>query len=133
MSIAIPEHLVDLLSREKKAFAILTLVRKDGTPQVTPIWFDYDGENFIFNTARGRVKDRILHRHPVVAFVILDPDDSYRYIQITGQVIEETEEGGADRIRDLNLKYKGNRDYPLPAGQIRVTYTVRPVRVFPEK
>ena len=73
MSVKIPERLADLLGREKKAFAYLALVKSDGTPQVTPIWFDYDGEHFIFNTARGRVKDRILHRRSYL-FCFLVPE-----------------------------------------------------------
>jgi PPOX class probable F420-dependent enzyme len=133
MAVDIPERLADLITREKKAFAYLALVKSDGSPQVTPIWFDYDGVHFIFNTARGRVKDRIMHRHPAVAFVIADPGDPYRYIQVMGRVVDETEEGGFERICDLNLKYHGNRNYPLPAGQVRVTYKVLPERVFPEK
>jgi PPOX class probable F420-dependent enzyme len=133
MSVKIPERLLDLLGKEKKAFANLALVKKDGTPQVTPIWFDYDGEYFIFNTARGRVKDRILHRHPMVAFVISDPQDPYRYLQVAGRVVAETEEGGYDQICDLNLKYIGNRSYPVRAGEVRVTYKVLAERVQPDK
>jgi PPOX class probable F420-dependent enzyme len=129
----IPERFKDLISRKKKAFAFLALVKSDGTPQVTPIWFDYDGTHFIFNTARGRVKDRIMHRHPMVAFVILDPRDSYRYIQVRGKVVEEIEAGGNEVICDLNLKYHGNRNYPLRPEQVRVTYKVLPEHVFPEK
>ncbi len=133
MSINIPERLADLLSREKKAFAFLALVKSDGTPQVTPVWFDFDGTNFIFDTARGRVKDRILHRHPVVAFAITDPQDPYRYIQVSGRVVEETEEGAFDKICDLNLKYHGNRDYPRRPGEVRVIYKVLPDRIQPDK
>ena len=133
MSVTIPERLRDLLERDKKAIAYLALVKRDGTPQVTPIWFDYDGELIIFNTARGRVKDRIMHRHPVVAFVISDPQDPYRYIQVRGRVVAETEEGGFDQICDLNLKYHGNRNYPAQPGQVRVTYKVLPERVQPDK
>jgi len=133
MAVVIPERLKDLLARDKKAFACLALVKSDGTPQVTPIWFDYDGTLFIFNTSRGRVKDRIMHRHPAVAFVILDPNDSYRYLQVRGKVVEETEEGANDEICDLNLKYHGNRNYPLRPGMVRVTYKVLPEHVFPDK
>jgi PPOX class probable F420-dependent enzyme len=129
MSISIPENAVYLLKRETKAFAYLALVKSDGTPQVTPIWFDYDGTHFIFNTARGRVKDRILHKHPVVAFAISDPNNPYHYIQVSGRVVEETETGATNSIRDLNLKYQGNTNYPLPAGQVRVIYKVLPERV----
>jgi PPOX class probable F420-dependent enzyme len=133
MSAAIPERLAGLLRRETKAFAFLALVKSDGTPQVTPIWFDYDGENLIFNTARGRVKDRILHRHPVVAAVIVDTANPYEYLQISGRVVEETEVGGHAVIMDLNEKYHGVREYALTPGMVRVTYKVSIDHVQPDK
>ena len=128
----IPERFKDLLKPETKAFAYLALVRADGTPHVTPIWFDYDGQNFVFNTARGRVKDRIMHRHPVVSFVIADSANPYHYMQVTGTVVSESEVGAADQIRDLNLKYHGDRNFTIGPGMVRVTYTVRPEHVSPQ-
>jgi len=126
--IAVPETHPDLINRSTKAFAFLGLVKKNGTPQVTPVWFDTDGTLLIVNTARGRVKDKILHRHPAVALAIQDPEDPYRYLQVTGKVVEETEVGAFDQICDLNLKYHGTRDYPKRPGEVRVTYKILPER-----
>ncbi|HET7767329.1 MAG TPA: TIGR03618 family F420-dependent PPOX class oxidoreductase [Chloroflexota bacterium] len=127
---SIPEKHADLLAREKQAFAALGLVLKDGTPQVTPMWFDYDAKEglFIFNTARGRVKDRIMKRKPKVAFSVQDPANPYRYIQVRGRVVSESEEGAYDQICDLRMKYHGDRNYPKNAGEQRVTYKVQPER-----
>jgi PPOX class probable F420-dependent enzyme len=133
MADKIPESFADLLTRETLAFANLALALKDGTPQVTPIWFDYEDGLIIINTARGRIKDKVLHRHPTVALSIWDPANPYRYLLIRGPVVDETEEGGYDRICDLNFKYHGSRDYPRVPGQVRVTYKVRPERVFGSK
>ncbi|HSD84291.1 MAG TPA: pyridoxamine 5'-phosphate oxidase family protein [Anaerolineae bacterium] len=127
---SIPERMVGLLSPEKKAFASLALTLADGTPQVTPIWFGWDGTHIILNTARGRVKDKVMHRGGKVALLIVDPDDPYRYLQIRGRVVNETEEGAYDTICDLNLKYRGNRNYPKRSGEVRVTYQVLPGQVF---
>ena len=124
----IPAKFLDLLKPETRAFAALGLVLRDGTPQVTPMWFDYDGTHFIFNTARGRVKDRIMRRRPTVAFAIQDPKNPYRYLQVKGRVVEETEEGAYDQICDLSLKYSGKREYPKYPGEQRVTYRVLPER-----
>ncbi len=124
----IPEKFADLFSKEKKAFAHLALVTKDGAPQVTPVWFDYDGTHITINTARGRVKDKILRRHPRVALSIQDPANPYRYVQVRGQVVEETEIGGYDMICHLNEKYHGKYEYPKRPGEVRVTY-----RILPEK
>ena len=125
----IPERLIDLLSPEKKAFASLALTLADGSPQVTPIWFGWDGTHIILNTARGRVKDKVMHRHGKVALSIVDPSDPYRYLQIRGRVVDETEEGAYDVICDLRLKYRGDRNYPKNPGEVRVTYKVLPEQV----
>jgi PPOX class probable F420-dependent enzyme len=127
----IPEKKADLLSWEKKAFAMLALTMSNGAPQVTPIWFDWDGECIIINTARNRVKDKVLHRRPKVALAISDPADPYRYLQIQGQVVDETEEGGYDQICKLNEKYHGKFEYPKRPGEVRVTYKIRPEKVSP--
>ena len=126
----IPEGYLDLLSREKKVFAAVALSLADGTPQVTPIWFDWDGAHVILNTARGRVKDKVMHRGGKVALLIVDPADPYRYLQIRGNVVEETEASAFDVICDLNLKYRGDRDYPKRPGEVRGTYKVQPEQVL---
>ena len=129
----IPERLIDLLSPEKKAFASLALTLANGSPQVTPIWFGWDGTRIVLNTARGRVKDKVMHRRGKVALSIVDPSDPYRYLQIRGRVVDETEEGAYDVICDLRLKYRGDRNYPRNPGEVRVTYKVLPEQVFPKK
>lgn len=125
-----PARLADLLTREKKAYAHLALVLRDGTPHVTPVWFDWDGTHLIINTARGRVKDRVLSRLPKVALAISDPADPYRYVQIRGQVVDATEAGARAMIDQLSQKYEG-RLYPWYRGETRVTYKILPERVQP--
>lgn len=119
---------LQFLTREKRAFAYLALVLSDGTPQVTPLWFDWDGTHIIINTARGRVKDNILKKHPTVALCITatDPD---QYLQIKGRVVSETEEGAYDVICDLKEKYEGDRNFPKRPGQVRVTYKILPEKL----
>ncbi len=129
----IPENFRDLLSFDKKVFGTLALVLGDGSPQVTPIWFDWDGQNIVVNTARGRVKDRVMHKHPRVAFVITDPANPYRWLQIRGSVAEETEQGGRDMINHLNQKYHGHPNYPVIPGEVRVTYKIHPEHVSHSK
>lgn len=125
MSMEIPNDMGDLLAWEKRAFAHLAVVMKDSTPHVTPVWFDYDGTHVIINSARGRVKDKVMRRSGEVALAISDPDDPYRYIQIRGRVIEITEEGARDMIDHLSEKYTGG-PYDAFRGEIRVTYKVLP-------
>jgi PPOX class probable F420-dependent enzyme len=124
----IPERFNDLLSWEKRVLAHLAVVRRDGTPHVTPMWFDYNGTHLIFNTARGRVKTQSLGPDAMVAFSIVDPQNNGRAIQIVGRVVHETEQGGYEQICRLCEKY-GRPAYPRIPGQVRVTYKVLPVRV----
>ena len=124
--VKIPDEYVDLMGWEKKALANLALVMKDGTPQVTPLWFDFDGTHIIINTARGRVKDKILRRHPRVALSIQAPNDPYRYLQVRGRVVEETEVGAFEMICRLNEKYHGKYEFPKRPSEVRVTYKILP-------
>ena len=123
----IPEGYKDIV--QKKAFANLATVSTDGSPQVTPVWVDYDGTHIRFNTAKGRVKDQNLRRNPAVALAIQDPDNPYRYIQVRGRVAEMTEQGADAHIDALAKKYLGKDSYPnRRAGEVRVL-----VRILPEK
>ncbi len=124
----IPEKYLDLM--QKRAFAHLATLMPDGSPQVTPVWFDYDGEHIIVNSARGRVKDKNMQRDQRVTLEIMDPDDPYRYLEIRGCVVEITEEGGDAGIDRLAHKYLGVDSYPFrnPAEQ-RVVYKIAPTKV----
>jgi len=123
----VPEAYRDLLN--KKSFAHVATIGRDGAPQVTPVWVDYDGTYVRFNTARGRVKDRNLQRNPRIAMSIQDPDDPYRYLQIRGRVVDVTEKGADEHIDALAKKYTGQDRYGhRRPGEVRIT-----VKVLPEK
>jgi PPOX class probable F420-dependent enzyme len=128
MSQAIPEKYVDLL--QKPAFGNLGTLMKDGSPQVTPIWVDYDGKHVRFNSAKGRVKDNNIRRDPRVSISLQDPANPYRYLEIRGRVIEITESGADDHINKLSQKYLGNPVYPYrQPGEVRVTYVIETDKV----
>ena len=123
--INIPEKLRYLLDDRTKAFAFLATTMPNGSPQVTPVWFNTDGEHILINTARGRAKDRNMIERPQVAIAIPDPKDTYRYIQIRGRVVEVTEDGAADHIQELALIYTG-KTWQFPVDQTRVIYKILP-------
>jgi PPOX class probable F420-dependent enzyme len=123
----IPEKFRDLLDVDKKAFAHVATLMPDGTPQVTPVWVDYDGTHVIINSARGRQKDRNLRRNPHVALSIQDPANPYRYLEIRGPVTEITEEGADEHIDKMAKKYMGVDRYPgRSPGEVRVIYKIEP-------
>jgi PPOX class probable F420-dependent enzyme len=122
----IPEQYLDLLG-DKKAFANLATIMPDGSPQVTPVWFDYVDDAIRVNTARGRTKARNMGEGAAVALSILDPDNPYRYLQIRGRVRRITEEGAAAHIDSLAKKYLGKDKYPWARpGEVRVMYEIEP-------
>jgi PPOX class probable F420-dependent enzyme len=124
---AIPEKYHDILT--KKAFAQLATLMPDGTPQVSPVWFDFDGENILINTAKGRVKDQNMRRDKRVGIDIMDPDNPYRHVSIRGQVVDITENGADEHIDKLSKKYIGQDKYPYRAnGEVRVIFKVQPER-----
>ena len=126
----IPEKLQDLLTDEKKAFVYLATTMADGTPQVTPIWFNTDGENILINSAAGRIKDRNMRARANVALCIAGPSNAYRYLQIRGKVVEITTNGADDHIDALAFKYTGKEKYPnRKAGEQRVTYKILPTKI----
>jgi PPOX class probable F420-dependent enzyme len=108
-------------------YAVATTVRPDGSPQSTVVWVDYDGENVVFNTAEGRAKPSHIRGNPNVSVTVVDPEDPYRWIAVSGPA-QMTDEGAAEHINQLSHKYRG-RDYELPAGQQRLIVTVKPERV----
>ena len=124
----IPPGLLDLVTT-KKAFANVATVMRKGSPQVTPVWFDFDGRYVRINSARGRVKDANMRRDPRVALSILDPDNPYRYLAIRGRVVKITEEGAVDHINALAMKYRGEQYHGRNPGEVRVMYVIEPRRV----
>ncbi len=121
----VPDRLRSLLDDETRSIAFLATLMPDGSPQVTPVWFNTDGEYLLVNSAKGRVKDRNMRARPQVAVSIMSMDDVYEYIQIRGEVVEIDEENGAAHIHALSQKYRG-RPYQIPDGEIRVTYRIKP-------
>ncbi len=112
---------------EKKAFANLATLMPDGSPQVTPVWCDYDGEHVRVNTAIGRQKDINMRRDPRVALSLLDPDNPYRYLEIRGRVADITEKGADKHIDSLAKKYLGLDEYPYRRpGEKRVIFKIKP-------
>jgi PPOX class probable F420-dependent enzyme len=120
----LPDSLLDLLRKPSPCF--LSTIMADGSPQVTETWVDTDGENVIINTVVGFVKVRNVERDPRVALAVQDPENPFRYIQVRGEVISMTTEGGVESIEALSQKYTGH-PYPWYGGrdQKRVILTIK--------
>jgi PPOX class probable F420-dependent enzyme len=124
-----PNTHLDLLGNEKKAFAYLATLRKDGTPQVTPVWFNTEGEFILVNTAIGRIKDKNMRARSHVTLCIVDPANPYRYLQIHGKVVDFTQDQADEHIDALTMKYRGIPKYPSrQPGEKRIIYKILPLK-----
>ena len=120
------EKYSDLL-RQKKAFASLATLMPDGSPQVTPVWFDYQDGILRVNTAKGRTKARNMTPGAHVALAIVDPDNPYRYVQVRGRVTRVAEQGADAHIDHLAKKYLGQDKYPYgQPGEVRMMVEIEP-------
>ena len=128
MAERIPEAYLDLF--EKPILAHLATLMPDGSPQVTPVWIDYDGEQILVNTWPDRAKGRNMLARPQVALDIVDPDDPFRYLSVRGRVVDATEEGAAEHIDTLARRYMGLERYPRhDPNRPRRLYRIVPERV----
>ena len=121
----IPEKFTDLF--DKQVFANLATLMPDGRPQVTPVWCEFDGTHILVNSAQGRQKDRNMRRDPRVSLSVMDPENSYRYLEVRGEVVDIEEDTAFEHINKLAKKYLGLDEYPyLQPGEVRVRYHIEP-------
>lgn len=86
-------------------FAVVATLNPDGSPQLTTLWYLRDGDDLVFNTAVGRLKERNLRRDPRLAATILSAD-GYRFITVKGTARLD-EASGQEIIHRLAVRYDG--------------------------
>jgi len=124
----VPASHADIL--DKPAFAHLSTLMEDGSPQSSAVWVDTDGPLIVVNSAEGRLKDRNIRRDPRVAISVTDPENPYRSLMVRGKVTKISTEGADAHIDEMAKKYMGVDEYPLrTADEVRVMYDIEPVRV----
>jgi PPOX class probable F420-dependent enzyme len=124
MTTPIPEHARDLLDRPLLMTIATTL--KDGQIQLTPVWFNFDAGYVYFNSQKGRLKDRVLRERPGVSLLIVDPDNTARWLAIRGAVIEIADDIGHAHIDALAKRYMGVDRFDAPPEAERVRYKIEP-------
>lgn len=121
----IPDKYLDIFA--KKAFVHLATRMPDGSPQVSPVWVDTEGDQILINSAKGRLKDRNIRADPRVGISVTDPDNPYRSLMIRGRVVKITEEGADEHIDKMAKKYLGMDEYPYRTPtEVRVLYYIEP-------
>src|SRR5690349_1483995 len=109
----------------------LATTMPDGSPQVTQIWVDTDGEHVLINSVETHVKVRNIKRDPRVVVAIAARDTPSRYVQIRGRVVSITTDGAVGHIEMLAQKYLG-KPYPWYGGrdQVRVILVIAPEHIM---
>ena len=124
------------LTEKQRAFvaenpfvATATTIRNDGSPHNTIVWVDAEDGVVTFNTVVGRAKERYLRENPKVAITVVDPEDAYKWLSISGAA-ELTTEGADEQIDRLAKKYLGQDEYPwCEPNQQRISVRIRPERI----
>jgi PPOX class probable F420-dependent enzyme len=111
------------------AFCQLATLMPDGSPQITQVWVETDGEHVLINTIEGSQKEKNVRRDPRVAVNVVDPKNAWRIAMVRGRVVEVTTEGAIEQIDRLAKKYIGQDTYPFH----RPDFVRTTVKISPEK
>jgi len=131
MAARIPSDFVDLL--EGQALAHLATTRSDGSPHVTPVWIDHDGDVILVDARVDRVKAANMRSRPAVALSIVDPANPYRYMAISGRVASWSEDGWREHMNSLARRYLKVDEYPwFFEGERRAIFRIDVDRVYTE-
>ncbi|MEY4577110.1 MAG: hypothetical protein RL701_1813 [Pseudomonadota bacterium] len=115
---------------KQPVFVHLTTIMPDGSPQVSPVWVDVDGDDLVINSAQGRVKDKNMRRDPRVALSVVGPENPYSFLTVRGRVVDITTQGADAHIDSLAKKYLGKDSYPFrQPGEVRVKYRIKPEKI----
>ena len=124
----LPEEAINML--KAKNFASLATVNKDGSPQVSVVWIDYENELIMINTAKGRVKTNNMERDPRVSVSVTDSTTPYYQITFKASVVDITEENAEDHIHSLAKKYLNEDNFPIANNETRVIVKIKPEKFF---
>ena len=115
---------------QEPAYCQLATLMPDGSPQITQVWVDTDGEHILINTAEGRQKERNVRRDPRVAVNAVDPANAWRVAMVRGRVVDITTAGADQLIDQLAKKYLNEDTYPFRRPEeVRVTLKILPEKI----
>ena len=127
MAIALPQSVKKIM--QDKAYGHIVTLGAGGTPQVTMVWMDVDGDEVLFNTAEGRLKPKNLRRDPRVIIAVQDRNDPQSHMVFHGKAAV-TEAGADDHIDKLAKRFLGADKYPVRRpGEKRLIVRVKVDRI----
>jgi PPOX class probable F420-dependent enzyme len=102
----------------------------DGSPHITQVWVETDGEHILINTNEGSQKEKNERRDPRVAVNVVDPTNAWRIAMVRGRVVEVTTEGAVEQIDQLAKKYLGQETYPFHRpDRVRTAIKISPEKI----
>jgi PPOX class probable F420-dependent enzyme len=115
---------------EEPAFCQLATRMPDGSPHITQVWGETDGEHILINTNEGSQKEKNVRRDPRVAVNVADPTNAWRIAMVRGRVVEVTTEGAVEQIDRLAKKYLGQETYPFHRpDRVRTAIKISPEKI----
>jgi len=116
---------------KEKNLVFLATTMKDGSPQVSPVWADFEDDHIMINTAEGRIKHINVLRDPRVAISIVDQNNPLDMTAIRGVVEKIIPDYDYLHANKLTKKYVGLDKYPFRRdGEKRIIFKIKPEKVF---
>ena len=114
-----------------KNLAFISTIMKDGSPQVSPVWADYEDGYIFVNTAEGRVKHKNVLRDPRVAISVVSSDNPLDMVTVRGKVVEIIPDPEYEHANKLTKKYLGLSNYPFKRkDEKRIVFKILPEHVY---
>ena len=114
-----------------KNLVFLATSMADGSPQVTPVWGDFEGSYIRINTAEGRLKHKNILRDPRIAISVVDSKNPLDMTSIRGKVVEIIPDYEYKHADFLTKQYMGKETYPFKRpGEKRVILKIEPEKIF---
>ena len=116
---------------QQKNLIFISTINSDGSPQLTPVWGNYDGECVLVNTAEGRLKHKNVLRDPRVAISVVDHGNPLNMTTIKGKVTEIIPDYDYIHANKLTKQYMGIDEYPFKRdGEKRIIFKIKPMKIF---
>ena len=116
---------------QKRNIVFIATIMKDGSPQLSPVWANYDSGYILVNTAEGRIKHKNILRDPRVAISVVSHDNPLDMTTIRGTIKEIIPDYNYIHADKLTLQYLGQKHYPFKReNEKRIILKIKPESVF---
>ncbi len=116
---------------EERNLVFIATIMKDGSPQLSPVWADFEDGHVLVNTAEGRIKHKNVLRDPRVAISVVNQNNPLDMTTIRGKVVDIIPDYEYEHANKLTKKYMGKEKYPFKQpGEKRIIFKILPERVF---